>query len=236
MSPMLLVGLAGTAGFAAFVQGAVGIGFALVVAPVMGLVQPELLPVALLILMLPLNLHVAWRERAALDLRGAGWITAGRVAGGVLGVAVLALLSADSLSLLIGGATILAALAALCAPSFDPRPRACVAAGVVTGITETATGVGGPPLALLYQHRPPATLRATIAFCFLVGELVSLALLAASGRLGLEAVQSAVILLPAVLIGSSASRLVHGRIGQRQLRTGVLLFSLVSGVVLIVLR
>ncbi len=236
MSPMLLLGLAGTAGVAAFIQGAVGIGFALVVAPVMGLVRPDLLPVALLILMLPLNLHVAWRERAALDLTGAGWITAGRVAGGVLGVGVLALLSADSLSLLIGGATILAALAALLAPSFSPRPRACVAAGVVTGITETATGVGGPPLALLYQHRPPATLRATIAFCFLVGELVSLALLSVSGRLGMDAVQSAAILLPAVLIGSSASRLVHGRIGQRQLRTGVLLFSLVSGVVLIVLR
>jgi uncharacterized membrane protein YfcA len=236
MSPLLLLGLAGTAGIAAFIQGAVGIGFALVMAPVMGLVRPDLLPVALLILMLPLNLHVAWRERAALDLNGAGWITAGRVAGGVLGVGVLALLSADKLSLLIGGATILAALAALCAPSFIPRPRACVAAGVVTGITETATGVGGPPLALLYQHRPPATLRATIAFCFLVGELVSLALLAASGRLGMEAVQSAAVLLPAVLVGSSASQLVHGRIGQRQLRTGVLLFSLVSGVVLIVVR
>ncbi|MFZ1431598.1 MAG: TSUP family transporter, partial [Geminicoccaceae bacterium] len=100
----------------------------------------------------------------------------------------------------------------------------------------TATGVGGPPLALLYQHRPPATLRATIAFCFLVGELVSLALLAASGRLGMEAVQSAAVLLPAVLVGSSASQLVHGHIGQRQLRTGVLLFSLVSGVVLIAVR
>ena len=52
----------------------------------------------------------------------------------------------------------------------------------------------------------------------------------------MEAVQSAAVLLPAVLVGSSASQLVHGRIGQRQLRTGVLLFSLVSGVVLIVVR
>ena len=228
-----MLGLAGAAAVAAFIQGSVGIGFALIMAPLMGLLRPDLLPVALLILMLPLNLHVAWRERAALDLTGAGWITAGRIVGGVLGVGVLAILSTDSLSLLIGGATILAALAALLAPSFSPRPAACVAAGVVTGITETTTGVGGPPLALLYQHRPPATVRATIAFCFLVGELVSLALLAVYGRLGMAAVQSAAVLLPAVLVGSSASQLVHGRIGQRQLRTGVLLFSLISGVVLI---
>lgn len=50
----------------------------------------------------------------------------------------------------------------------------------------------------------------------------------------MDTVQSVAILLPALLIGSSASQLVHGRIGQRQLRTGVLLFSLISGVVLLV--
>ena len=236
MSPLLLATLAGTAGLAAFIQGTVGIGFALVVAPVMGLLRPDLLPVALLILMLPLNLYVVWRERAALDLTGAGWITAGRIAGAVLGMGVLAVLTADSLSLLIGAATILAAVTALCAPSFSPRPRACIAAGVVTGITETATGVGGPPLALLYQHRPPATLRATIAFCFLVGEIVSLVLLAAAGRLAGEAVQAATILLPAVLAGTGASQLAHRRVGQRQLRIGVLLFSILSGLVLILAR
>jgi hypothetical protein len=45
-----------------------------------------------------------------------------------------------------------------------------VVAGIVTGLTETSTGIGGPPLALLYQHQPPPVLRSTIAFCFLIGE------------------------------------------------------------------
>lgn len=137
----MLLGLVGAAAVAVFIQDSVGIGFALIMAPVMGLLRPDLLPVALL--MLPLNLHVAWREQAALDLNGAGWITAGRTVGGALGVGVLAILSAHSLSLLIGGAAILAALAALLAPSFSPRPTACAAAGMVTGITETATGEAG---------------------------------------------------------------------------------------------
>ncbi|MFS2056474.1 hypothetical protein ACEN8K_47735, partial [Variovorax sp. CT11-76] len=48
---------------AAFVQGATGVGFALIAAPVIGLVRPELLPVCVLVLMLPLNLYVAWREQ-----------------------------------------------------------------------------------------------------------------------------------------------------------------------------
>src|SRR5437899_2637965 len=44
--------------FAAFVQGATGVGFALIVAPVIGILRPELLPVCVLVLMLPLNFYV----------------------------------------------------------------------------------------------------------------------------------------------------------------------------------
>ena len=30
-------------------------------------------------------------------------------------------------------------------------------AGLVSGLTGTSAGIGGPPLALLYQHHPGAT-------------------------------------------------------------------------------
>ena len=69
-----------------FIQGALGIGFALIVAPVVGILKPDLLPVTLLLLMLPLNFHVAWRERSAVDWSGAKWITLGRFAGTFAGV------------------------------------------------------------------------------------------------------------------------------------------------------
>jgi uncharacterized membrane protein YfcA len=63
MSFELLSILAVVTFLSAFVQGSLGIGFALIVAPVVGMLKPELLPVTLLLLMLPLNLHVAVRER-----------------------------------------------------------------------------------------------------------------------------------------------------------------------------
>ena len=129
--------------------------------------------------------------------------------------------------------TITAALAALAAPAFTPKAGSCVAAGFVTGITETATGIGGPPLAFLYQHRPAANLRATIAACFFVGEVVSLALLAAAGRLDLDQALLAVLFLPAVAAGSLASRVIHRKLDGGLLRIGVLLFALVSGAILI---
>jgi uncharacterized protein len=234
VSASVLAVLAATAAGAAFLQGTIGIGFALVVAPVMGLLRPDLLPVCLLLLMLPLNFHVAWRERSSIDRRGAGWITAGRFAGTFAGVWVLTVLSTRDLDLLIGGSTVIAALAALVAPPFAPNPRSCVAVGLFTGVTETATGVGGPPLALLYQHRTAPILRATVATCFFVGEVISLALLALVGRIGIEQMLAVTLLLPAVLLGSAASRFAHGLIDERLLRIGVLTFALVTGGLLIV--
>ena len=71
MAPEVMGLISLTVLFASFVQGATGVGFALIVAPVIGILRPELLPVCVLVLMLPLNFYVAWRERAAIDRIGA---------------------------------------------------------------------------------------------------------------------------------------------------------------------
>jgi uncharacterized membrane protein YfcA len=218
---------------AGFVQGTTGVGFALIVAPVLGLLAPDLVPVSLLMLMIPLNVYVAWRERHALDRSGATWITVGRFVGAFGGLWLLTALPAHLRNSLLGAITILAALVTLLAPSFTPDRRALVGVGLVTGVTETATGIGGPPLALAYQHQAAPTLRSTLAFCFLVGQLMSLALLAAAGRVRAAHFETALMLVPALAIGAAASRLVHERVGGRLLRVLVLLFAISAGAVLL---
>lgn len=219
---------------AAFIQGTTGVGFALIVAPVIELMAPGMLPVCVLVLMLPLNLYVLWRERSAIDGNGSAWITAGRVAGTAGGLWVLAALSAPHLSLLVGLATMAAALVTLMMPAFVPNRQALLAAGLVTGVTETATGIGGPPLALVYQHHPAPVMRSTIALCFLVGELVSLATLLAFDRIHQPQLTAALQLLPALAIGALVSRFVHQRVSGLWLRRFVLVFAIVSGIVLMV--
>ncbi|QRZ16211.1 sulfite exporter TauE/SafE family protein (plasmid) [Paracoccus methylovorus] len=220
-------------GASAFVQGAVGIGFALIMAPIFGLIDASYLPVTLLILMLPLNFLVAWRERQMIDRRGTSWITAGRFFGAFLGMAVLIALSVRQLEVAVGLFTVLAAVVALLSPPFSPSPSASLGVGLFTGVTETATGIGGPPLALLYQHAPGPVLRSTVATCFLVGEMISLVILAIAGRIGQDQLLAALYLVPAVLIGTGLSRLVHTRINGPALRVAVLTFSIVSGIALI---
>jgi uncharacterized membrane protein YfcA len=221
--------LAITLSAAGFVQGAVGIGFALISAPLLALLSPALVPAGLLILMLPLNFFVMTRDRASLDWRGAGWITLGRLFGAVAGIAVIAAVPAGDLTLLVGVVTILVAIATLLVPRFTPGRHGFAIAGAVTGVTETATGIAGPPLALVYQHHPAAVLRATLACCFFVGELMSLAMLAVSGRLHASLLLLTATLLPFPLAGAAFSQVMHRRIDARTLRPLVLGFALVSG-------
>jgi uncharacterized membrane protein YfcA len=157
----------------------------------------------------------------------------GRFVGAFGGLWILAALSAHALAIAVGIATILASVATLVAPSFEPGRGAFATAGLVTGVSETATGIGGPPLALVYQHRPAPTLRATVSFCFLAGQVISLALLAFAGRVESAQFRDVLLLAPALLVGAAASRLAHQRVTGRGLRVFVLGFSIVSGVVLL---
>ena len=228
--------MATTVMLAACIQGTIGIGFALIVAPVMAFLKPELLPVSLLILMLPLNLFTVLRERRAIDWTGSGWITLGRLFGAFAGASVLAALSPRALYLLIGSATIAAALATVIAPVFSPNRSAFVTVGLLTGISETATGIGGPPLALAYQHHRPEVLRSTLAGCFLAGQLLSLGVLGAGGRTNLQQLTSAALLVPFLAIGGLTSSFIRHRANERILRGLVLVFAVTSGAILIIRR
>jgi uncharacterized membrane protein YfcA len=147
---------------------------------------------------------------------------------------ILTTLPASYLNALIGAVTILAAVTTLLLPSFRAGRQSFMVAGIVTGITETATGIGGPPLALVYQHSPAAVLRSTIALCFLIGQLISLAILAIAGRTDARQFAAALLLLPALGVGAVLSRYVHARVDGRGLRAFVLLFAIASGAVLLV--
>ncbi|MRV72033.1 TSUP family transporter [Duganella sp. FT92W] len=219
---------------AAFMQSTTGMGFALIVVPVFGILQPSLLPGGLLLMMLPLNAYVAWRERKAIDFSGVKWITAGRAAGTFGGLWVLVAVPLTYLNWLIGGSTIAAALATLVAPAFAPDRRAFVATGLFTGVTETATGIGGPPLAMVYQHSPVATLRASVALSFLIGEVISLLVLAVNGRITTDNLGALLWLMPALVVGTLASHTVHTRVNTRFLRMAVLVFAIGSGVFILI--
>jgi uncharacterized membrane protein YfcA len=234
MTTLQILLVAATVAIAACVQATVGIGFALIVAPVLAFLRPELLPVSLLLLMLPLNLFTVLREHRAFDWTGGAWITLGRALGTLAGVGVLAALPGHALNLMIGAASIAVALVTMVAPAFSPNRKGFVTVGLLTGISETATGIGGPPLALAYQHQRPEVLRSTVAGCFLLGELLSIGVLGAIGRMTSQQMLFAALLLPFLAIGGLVSSFLRHSLNGRLLRSLVLIFAVTSGAILII--
>lgn len=105
------------------------------------------------------------------------------------------------LGVLIGTVVLVALAATLWSGKVPRNPATLTAAGLVAGATGTASAIGGPPIALLYQRESGPRVRATLAVFFTVGALLSLATLAVVGQLPGEQVAAGLALTPFVLAG-----------------------------------
>jgi uncharacterized membrane protein YfcA len=173
-------------------------------------------------------------EHRALDRPGIGWIIGGRVPGTVVGAWIVATAATQTRSILIGVFVLAFVGASIAFPPVPVRRATQVAAGAVSGVTGTAAGIGGPPLALLYQHHPGPAMRSTLAACFFFGTLLSISTLAIAGQVTGAQVLLGLGLAPLVLVGSSAGRHLHAFLDRGWLRPAVLTFAAISAVVVIV--
>ena len=218
----------------ALVQGSVGFGANIVAVPVIALFEPDALPATLALVVIPLVAAMAVRERHAVDRAGVTWITVGRVPGTVVGAAVVAVISADTLSVLLGAGVLLAVVMSALTTTIPVNRVTATSAGFASGAMGTATAIGGPPLALLYQHHEGPVLRATLAVSFAIGTVLSLVGLAIAGAIKPWHVLLALALVPGLLTGLALSRLLVHRLDRAWLRPAVLTFAAVTALIAIV--
>jgi uncharacterized protein len=218
----------------ATIQGSIGFGMNLVTVPVLALVLPDAVPVTAVFLGVPISIAMVRHEHRALDRAGLAWIIAGRVPGTIVGAWTVATASAQVRQGLIGAFVLGFVVASLTLPSIPVRPRTQLAAGAVSGVTGTAAGIGGPPLALLYQRHAGPTMRSTLAASFFFGTLLSLTTLGVAGQVGWSQLFLAAGLAPLVVWGSQAGRRFHDVLDRGWMRPAVLVFAAVSAAVVIV--
>src|SRR5690606_18199825 len=113
-------------------------------------------------------------------------------------------------------------------------PRNLSIAGAVSGLMGTAVGIGGPPIALLFQRATGPEIRASLSRYFGAANVISILMLAVVGQMTLDDVATGVRLMPAVLAGYLASSFLLGRIAARLVRIAVLGLSATSAVVALV--
>lgn len=218
----------------AVMQASTGVGVGILSSPVLLLVDPAFIPACVVVAVIPLSFTVAVADRAHVDRPGVIAALAGRLPGIILGAYVIAVITEQTLALLVGVTVLGGVVASLSTRRFTPTRSALVAAGFASGFTGTAVGVGGPPIALTYQHSDPVTMRATISLFFAVGALLTVVALAIAGEIGTRQIELTALLLPAVLLGLVTARVYKTLLVGSGVRPVVLGLSAFSAIALLV--
>ena len=218
----------------AAIQGSVGFGLGVFGAPLLTLLDPRLVPGPILLDALLLTVLVAVREWRHVRLADLAWAVPGRLAGTIVAVVLMKALPAEHFQLALG----LLILAAVALSAWGPRlplnPRTLTAAGVAAGVMSTFPSIGGPPIALLYQHEQGPRVRGTLAAFFTLGVIFSMAGLHVAGRFGWPEVRLAAVLLPGVLGGFLLSRWSARWLDRGHTRALVLVTSAVASALVVV--
>ena len=224
---VLPLGIALFAG--AFVQSSVGFGMALVAAPFVVVFAPDLMPGALLVT--SFSLPVVQLVHAPTDIawRPLGIALAGRALLTPVGVAVVALMSVQALSVLVGVLVLLSVAASVWAIELRASDRNAAVAGALAGVSGTAASIGGPFLALVLQHERPTRLRATLAAFFLAGTALAVVGLVIAGQFTGAQLRAGLSWVPFIALGYAAAGPLRERLDRGRLRLAVLWFCTVAG-------
>ncbi|MGL5810009.1 MAG: sulfite exporter TauE/SafE family protein [Nocardioides sp.] len=217
----------------AAVQSVVGLGLGLLVAPVAGILEPAWVPVVPLTLALLISAVMVPGERERIDWRVVAWMLPARIPGTLLGVWLVVRSTEQQLQLAIGAMVLAGVLVSVRTVRVPMNPATMVLAGAAAGATGTATSIGGPPIALLLQHREAAQMRSTMSVFFFAGTVLSLVGLAVAGEVSAMSVRAAGILMPTVLLGFLAGRQLRLRLPQERLRLAVLAVCASAGLALL---
>jgi uncharacterized membrane protein YfcA len=218
----------------ALVQGSIGFGLALIASPVLVSIDPTWVPGPLMLAGLPMVVLMGWRERHAVSFRGLGPAIFAQVVGIGVGLLVRQQVSASALGVLVGVLVLLAVGVSVRGLHVEPSPRNLIYAAWVAGFMGATAAIPGPALALAHQHVAPARLRGTLVPFFIVGNVMTLAGLYASGAMGRSESEAALWLVPGVLLGLFASNFTAPRLNQSWTRIAVLAISAIAALNLVI--
>jgi len=219
-------------------MGTVSFGLGLVVAPILLLfVAPQSTVVMVNSLIAILLLIVLINTRSHFDLR----LIAGTAVGGLVAVpiGVLALDTASPAILRIAIGVVILCLAPLAITNVElplaQRRITGPVVGFLTSLSVTTLSIGGPLVAIyvLARRWPPQVMRASLAFYFLVADILAFVLYAQAGMVDRDTLANIGLLIPSVLLGFGLATLLVRRMDTRVFRYVAATVIIVGGTVLL---
>ncbi|MBT1444143.1 TSUP family transporter [Shewanella sp. JM162201] len=216
----------------ALIQSLIGFGLAVVASPLLYLVEPDLVPVPVILMGFSIALLTLLRERSALEFGGLQYALLGRIPGGILGATLLLYAPKPVLGLAIAAIVFVAVALSLCRISAPVNRLTLFIAGTVSGVFGTIAAIGGPPMAILLAGKDPNKFRAALSAFFIFSSMIALGILAVSGLVTSRHLLWAVLLLPAVVAGYLAAGLLLGRVDKQKTRVATLVLCSLSALLL----
>ena len=218
----------------AILQGAVGFGLGLIAIPFLIYLDLRFVPGPLLVAALTLHMLVLRRDRSGVDRSGLAMLLSGRVIGTIPAALLLASLPIERTKILLAIVVLGGAIMGFFHPGGHPTRAVLLTAGATSGFMATAAGLGGPPVALVYQRETGLRLRGTLAAYFIFGTVLSLIALAIAGRFGVEEMRLSVLLIPGTVIGYFLSRPAAAYLDAGRTRAAVLVVSVLAAISVLV--
>lgn len=216
-----------------FVSGVSGFGYALVATPLCSMV---ISPGKAVILITLCGMTPAVQNfltfRRDIDRAVAVRMTIASLIGMPLGLVVLETVGDAPLRLTIGAVTLTIGFLLLIGVELRRANRTSdVLLGFVSGVLNTSTGTNGPPIVInLRAHQLPISrFRGTISTMFVVAQAVAVVLFSARGRVHVNLIVVALIVLPVQTLVILGGQRVSRNLGQRRFDHVVLGLLLASG-------
>lgn len=201
------------------VQGCMGFGLAMIVAPPMLLFMPATMVVPAMTLTSLLNTAAAaWSLRQHMQPRIVGPLAVGSFLGLPLGIYLLASLDGPVFKTGVGALMVILAILLLSGWRWQLRhpQRALLPVGFTSGFLGGSISISGPPIVLFLSNLGITRdqFRANSLGYFTLNGIMALTGFAISGLLTREAAAYALYLIPAVFLGTQAGLFLAPRLGQ----------------------
>lgn len=218
----------------ALTQSLIGFGLAVVASPLLYIVDPQLVPVPVIVMGFSISLMTLFRERGHLQFNGLQYALIGRVPGGFLGATLLLFAPQPVLGLAIAGIVFTAVLLSIFKLSAPVNRITLFIAGFVSGIFGNIAAIGGPPMAILLSGKDASQFRAALSAFFIFSSMIALAILASVGLVESKHIGLSLMLLPSVIAGYVIAGRIVGRVDKDKTRKATLVLCTLSALLLTV--
>lgn len=219
---------------AAVVQGFFGMGGSLVTVPLMGLLNPILVPVPTLFTGLTRTIMILFRDHSGIERNGLTPILLGVIPGSFLGALAASRLSANGIVTIASILVLIGVVASI--KGWRPRDSAVsrFSVGAGSGLMAAISSIAGPMVAVFYQDSKNLTIRATMSIFFIVTNITALVFLAILGKIHHLELIASLQIMPGMLIGHLISTKHLKTVDKRSIRPIILALATLSALIVII--